>query len=74
VESIVSDGRKRLERSADHRARVHELKLEIEARYVERSRHANILERVVLRVQMKLEFRRERAKLEPSQGALFLER
>jgi hypothetical protein len=74
MNTIVSDGRKRLQRSDEHRARVRVLKLEIEARYAQRLKAANILERVVLRIQIKLEFRRERAKLEPSNSALFLRR
>jgi hypothetical protein len=74
MNTIVSDGRKRLEKSDEHRARVRGLKLEIETRYAQRLKVASILERVNLRVQMRLEFRRERAKLEPSHSTLFLER
>ncbi len=73
MNTIVSDGRKRLEKSFEHRAKLRALKLEIEARYAQHLKAANILERVVLHVQIRLEFRRERAKLEPSQNALFLE-
>jgi hypothetical protein len=74
MNTIVSDGRKRFEKTAEHRARVRALELEINARYAGRLKGSSILERVVLRIQIKLEFRRERAKLEPSNSALFLGR
>ncbi len=74
MNTIVSDGRKRLERSDEHRAKLRALRLEIEARYARGLSSVRILERVVLRVQMRLEFRRERAKLEPSHSTLFLGR
>lgn len=74
MNTIVSDGRKRLEHSDEYRARVRGLKLEIAMRYAERFNAANILGRIALRVQMALEFRRERAKLSPSRSAVFLGR
>jgi hypothetical protein len=72
VNSIVSDGRKRLEESDERRARIQALKLEIEARYAGRLKGSSILERIVLCVHIRLEFRRECAKLEPSHAALFI--
>jgi hypothetical protein len=74
VNTIVSDGRKRLEQSEEYKARIRALKFEIEARYAGRLRTGSVLERIIVRLQVRLEFRRERAKLEPSHSTLFLER
>ncbi|MBI5819486.1 MAG: hypothetical protein HZA88_10920 [Verrucomicrobia bacterium] len=68
---IVADGRKRLNKSPEFQARLHELEKSIQSRYATELAKAGCIRRFVLRWRMILEYRRERRKLAPSPGSLF---
>ena len=68
---IVADGARRLRRSPELKARLHELREAIRARHSGELAGAGLFDRLVLRWRMAAEYRRERRKLEPAPGSLY---
>lgn len=68
---IVADGDCRFEDSESFRAQVNALRDQIRARYAEQLATAGFLRRLILKVRIAREFRRERKRLGPSSDALY---
>ena len=68
---IVADGPWRLRRSPEFQARLRELRESIEARHATELAEAGFVRRLILRLRIAAEFRRERRKIEPSPGSLY---
>ena len=68
---IVADGRRRLLASDGFRKQLVELRDAVRARHAAELAQAGFFRRVVLRLRMGLELRRERRRIEPSADALF---
>jgi hypothetical protein len=68
---IVEDGESKLRSSPEFQARLRELRDSIRARHSAETAEAGFFQRLVLRWQMALEYRRERRKVVPSPHSLY---
>ena len=70
--NIVADGKRRLCQSRTHQERLLQLRTSIHAKYAPDLATAGLFRRWLLHLRMAAEFRRERARTEPSSQALYL--
>jgi hypothetical protein len=68
---FVSDGESRLLGCSEHQARLQELRMSIKARHAAEFASAGILRKLTLWWRMRVEFRSERRKIEPSPDCLY---
>jgi hypothetical protein len=69
---IVADGASRVRRSPQFQTQLRELRDSVHARHSAELAEAGLFRRFILRWRIATEFRRERQKIEPSLGSLYI--
>lgn len=68
---IVAYGRRRFLNSSEHKARVNELRAAFQAKYADKLANAGFVQRILIRLKIRREFRRERRLISPSGQAMY---
>jgi hypothetical protein len=68
---IIADGENICRNSPKLKEKLEALRASVKARYAERLSSANLLQRLLLRWRIEMEYRRERRSIVPSSAALY---